>query len=340
MWQPEPKNFERIINRKQIGLYQCQNKGKLEAFFSNYGARLIALYFNGINVTPSYPTLEPYMSATVAPYHGATVGRYANRIAKGKFSVEGKDYQLSINNAPNHLHGGAEGFHRKVWNIGRTKPHEITFTHFSKDGTEGYPGNITVTVTYTLTEANELVISYTAETDAATPFNITNHAYFNLNGEGSIINHQLQINADQFTAVDPTLIPAGIEKVAGTAFDFRTSKRIGEHIDNTEEQIIRGSGYDHNFVLNKENNELSFAAKAVGDKSGIEMEVFTTEPGIQLFSGNFEAVEGDASTFRNTFCLETQHFPDSPNQPHFPNTILEPGRLFTSRTIYKFGESK
>jgi len=331
----EPANFERIIHDKQTRLFCCQNKN-LEVIFSNYGARIIALYYGEVNVTPSYPSLDAYMSPTIAPYHGATVGRYANRIAKGKFVLNGKEYQLPINNEPNHLHGGPEGFHRKIWNIVRTKSTGITFAHFSKEGTEGYPGNMNVSVTYSLTEEDELVISYMAKTTEATPFNITNHAFFNLNGEGSILDHQLQINANSYNPVDATLIPTGIEKVDGSAFDFRESKRIGEHINKEEEQIKIGGGYDHNFVLNKEGSALSFAAKVIGDKSGIVMEVFTEEPGIQLFSGNFEAVKGDPSTFRNTFCLETQHFPDSPNQPGFPNSILQPGEVFESKTIYRF----
>ena len=215
--------------------------------------------------------------------------------------------------------------------------HQSHFLFVSKDGDEGYPGNLTVTVNYTLSDADEIIISYTAKTDADTVFNITNHAFFNLNGEGSITEHQLQINADNFNPVDETLIPTGFNSVEGSAFDFRALKKIGKDINNDEEQIRIGGGYDHNFVLNRSgDNELSFAAKAVGDKSGIVMEVFTTEPGIQLFSGNFEVVKGDPSTFRNTFCLETQHFPDSPNQPDFPSTILKAGEAFTSKTIYKF----
>lgn len=336
MMKIEPANFERIIDEKQTRLYRCSNEGNLEVYFTNYGARIIALFYKGVNVTPSYPTLEPYLSDTIAPYHGATVGRYANRIAKGRFTLNGKEYNLPVNNAPNHLHGGPKGFHRQVWNIGRTKQNEITFTHFSKDGSEGYPGNLQVTVTYTLTLENELSIVYTAKSDEATPFNITNHAFFNLNGEGSITNHLLQINADRYNPVDETLIPTGIEKVETSAFDFRSAKKIGEHINNEEEQIKIGGGYDHNFVLNKEGDEPSFAAKAIGDKTGIVMEVYTTEPGLQLFSGNFEAVKGDHSTFRNTFCLETQHLPDSPNQSDFPKTILEAGQTFASKTIYKF----
>jgi aldose 1-epimerase len=333
--QLAPGNFERDINGMQTRLFSISN-GKLKAFMSNYGARIIILQYEDVNVTPAYPSLEPYMSPTTAPYHGATIGRYANRIAKGRFNLDGKQYVLPINNAPNHLHGGPEGFHTQVWNIARTKPTELTFTHFSKEGSEGYPGNLHVTVSYTLTDNNELEIRYSATSTAATPFNITNHAFFNLNGDGSILDHQLQINADQFNPVDPTLIPTGTQKVEGTAFDFRELKKIGNHINNEEEQIRIGGGYDHNFVLNKHDRELSYAGKAIGDRSGIVMEVYTEEPGMQLFSGNFEAVKGDASTFRNTFCLETQHFPDSPNQPAFPSTVLEEGQTFTSKTIYKF----
>ncbi len=333
----DAKNFERLVNGKSTKLFFLKNGKGVEASFSNYGARIISLLFNGVNVTPSFPSLDAYLSPTVAPYHGATVGRYANRIEKGRFTLDGKEYTLPINNAPNHLHGGPNGFHTQVWHVDRTKGNEIIFYYFTQDGEEGYPGDMTVTVTYTLTDDDEIKISYTAEASEATPFNITNHAFFNLNGDGSILNHQLQINAGSFTPVNATLIPTGIlDTVDETAFDFRAPKKIGDHIDNNEEQIRIGGGYDHNFVLNKVGNELSFAAKAIGDKSGIVMEVFTTEPGLQLFSGNFEAVKGNASTYRNTFCVETQHFPDSPNQPQFPDTILRPGKKFTSTTIYKF----
>jgi aldose 1-epimerase len=328
--------FERIINEKSTVLVSIKNNKGLEASISNYGARIITLRFNGVNVTPGFPSLDAYASS-VAPYYGATIGRYANRIAKGKFSLNGKEYSLAINNPPNHLHGGPDGFRNQVWNVINTGENEVVLLYFSKDGEEGYPGNVTVIVSYTLSDENEIIIQYKAETDAATPFNITNHAYFNLNGEGSILNHQLQINADYFTPVDNTLIPTGeIRKVENTALDFRSLKKIGKDIEKDEEQIKIGKGYDHNFVLNKKETKLSFAAKAIGDKSGIVMEVFTEEPGLQLFSGNFEVVKGDPSTFRNTFCLETQHFPDSPNQPNFPNTILTPEKPFSSKTIYKF----
>ena len=329
-------NFERVINGKEVSLFSIGNEKSIEAVFSNYGARILMLLIEGVNVTPSYPDISFYQSPTIAPYHGATIGRYANRIAKGKFLLHGQEYNLATNNAPNHLHGGPCGFHNQVWEVENRYQNSLVFSYISKDGEEGYPGEVNVSVSYSLSQNNELIIEYNARTSADTPFNITNHAFFNLNGEGSILEHQLQINADYYNPVDHTLIPTGIEKVDGTAFDFRSLKRIGDEIDKEEIQLKIGGGYDHNFVLNKNEKVISFAAKAIGDKTGITMEVFTEEPGMQLFSGNFEAVKGDPSTFRNTFCLETQHFPDSPNQPSFPTTLLLAGEIFTSKTIYKF----
>lgn len=332
----EAKNFERTINGKETKLILLKNKNGTEAAISNYGARIISLVFHGINVTPGYSSLDAYASP-LAPYHGATIGRYANRIAKGRFAVGDNEYSLAINNPPNHLHGGPGGFHTQVWDVENSFQNSVVLSYFSEDGEEGYPGNLNVTVSYTLSETDELLIEYKARTNKRTPFNITNHAYFNLNGEGTILDHQLQINAGYFTPVDSTLIPTGeLKKVEGTAFDFRELKRLGDDIDRDEAQVKTGGGYDHNFVLNKEEEPFSFAAKAVGDKSGIVMEVFTEEPGMQFFSGNFEAIKGDASTFRNTFCLETQHFPDSPNQPQFPDTILTFEQPFSSRTAYRF----
>jgi aldose 1-epimerase len=332
----DPKNFERDIDGKQTRLLTLKNDKGLEVMISNYGARIISLHFDGVNVTPGFPSLDAYAS-DIAPYHGATVGRYANRIADGKFTLNGRDYSLPTNNTPNHLHGGPNGFHSQVWEVENSYQNSVVLSYLSEDGEEGYPGEVKVSVSFSLSPMNELIIDYTARTNAATPFNITNHAFFNLNGEGTILNHQLQINAHHFTPVDATLIPTGeFKKVEGTAFDFTVSKTLGQHINNDEEQIKIGSGYDHNFVLDKKTEGLSSAAKAIGDKSGIVMEVFTEEPGIQLFSGNFEATKGDASTFRNTFCLETQHFPDSPNHPGFPNTILSVGESFSSKTVYKF----
>jgi aldose 1-epimerase len=337
--QIHPDNFERLVNGKQTKLFYLTNHNGLEATLTNYGARIVTLSYNGVNITPAYPSLDPYMSNAIAPYHGATIGRYANRVSKGRFALNGREHCLPVNNGVNHLHGGPGGFHNQVWQLIRSKGSQVHFSYFSKDGEQGYPGNLTVTVTYTLSDDNELLIRYTAKTTEPTPINLTNHAFFNLNGSGSILKHQLKINGDFFTPVDKALVPTGdLKAVEGTAFDFTETKMISEQIDGDDEQLKIGGGYDHNFVLKKNGEELSFAAKAVGDKSGIVMDVFTTEPGIQLFSGNFEAIKGDPSTYRNTFCLETQHFPDSPNQPGFPNTILEPGNLFESTTVYKFSK--
>jgi aldose 1-epimerase len=335
----EQKNFETTIDRKDVKLVSIQNGKDLRAAISNYGARLINLVYKGVNVIVSFDKLEAYFVPPVF-YHGATIGRYGNRIRNGEFKLHGQIYTLPVNNGPNHLHGGPNGFHNQVWNIIEQKEDSVTLHYFSKDGEEGYPGNLDVFVTYRITADDALEITYKANTDAATPLNLTNHAYFNLNGGGTALNHQLQINADRYTPVDETLIPTGIETVEGTAFDFRHGKALGKDINRDEEQIRIGGGYDHNFVLNKEGEEtLSFAARAIGDQSGIVMETFTEEPGVQLFSGNFPE-DVLPNSFRTSFCLETQHFPNSPNEPSFPDTILEEEDTFTSRTIYKFSSSK
>jgi aldose 1-epimerase len=276
-------------------------------------------------------------------YYGATVGRFANRIALGKFSLNGKEYTLATNNGPNHLHGGVKGFDNVVWDAQQKDEATITFTYFSKDGEEGYPGNVQVKVTYNLTGNNELHAHFEAETDQPTIINLTNHAYFNLNGQGSgtILNHLLQINANHYIPIDATSIPFGtIDPVEGTPFDFRQPAAIGARINEKHEQLENGSGYDHNFVLNKNNGGLTFAAAAVGDKSGIRLEVFTTEPGMQFYTGNYmpgknKLPNGATDDWRTGFCLETQHFPDSPNNPNFPSTILNPGEKFDSQTIFR-----
>lgn len=329
------ENFETTINGKEVKLAFIQNKKNLRAAISNFGARLVQLVYDDINVIVSFDKLEDYFVAPVF-YHGATIGRYGNRIKNGEFNLNGQLHTLPVNNGKNHLHGGPDGFHNQVWEFITQEEASVTLRYLSKDGEEGYPGNLDVTVTFTITEDDALEISYSATTDAATPINLTNHAYFNLNGGGTALNHQLQIDASQYTPVDKTLIPTGIESVDGTAFDFRTLKEIGRDILSEEEQISIGGGYDHNFVLNKAGDtNLLFAAKAIGDATGIVMETFTEEPGLQLFSGNFPE-EVLPNSFRTSFCLETQHFPNSPNEPSFPNTILEEGQTFTSRTIYKF----
>lgn len=274
------------------------------------------------------------------PYFGAIIGRYANRIGNGTFCLEGKKYELKRNNGKNHLHGGIKGFDKVIWEsetIIKKNEAQIILKYLSKDGEEGYPGNLQVYVTYTLTNNNELRISYKGETDKPTVVNLTNHSYFNLNGEGEadILGHFLTINGDYYTVVDENLIPTGeIKKIEGTALDFRKREKIGR-------RIKEAGGYDHNYVLNKTREELSLGAIAEGDKSGIIMEVYTTEPGLQFYTGNFldGTLKGKKGNFYNKhygFCLETQHFPDSPNKPEFPGVILLPGEVYTEETVYKF----
>ncbi len=333
----EKEKFETLIEGNEVVAITIGNSKNLRVGISNYGARLVEVFYGDVNVIVSFPSLEDYF---VAPkfYHGATIGRYANRIKNGEFTLDNAVYTLRVNNGQNHLHGGPTGFHARVWEVTAQQENSVTLRYLSVDGEEGYPGNVDVYVNFTAREDDALEISYKATTDAATPFNITNHAYFNLNGGGTALEHQLHINADRYTLVSKDLIPTGIESVEGTAFDFRQSKKIGKDINNAEEQVSIGGGYDHNFVLTKESeNSLTLAARAVGDKTGIVMETYTTEPGVQLFSGNFTE-EVLPNSYRTSFCLETQHYPDSPNQPHFPNTILEPGKEFTSTTVYKFSK--
>lgn len=333
----QKENFETTVDAKEVTLAEISNNGRLRAALSNYGARLINLVYDEVNMIVSFDSLEAYFKPPVF-YHGATIGRYANRIQNGTFKLNGMVYTLPVNNGPNHLHGGPNGFHNQVWEFTEQTGNSVTLHYLSKNGEEGYPGNLDVFVSFTLTDDDALEIWYRATTDAATPVNLTNHAYFNLNGGGSALQHAFLINAEHYAPVNETLIPTGIEPVAETAFDFRLPKKLGDNIDDNEEQIRIGGGYDHNFVLNKEGEGLTLAAKVIGDESGIAMETFTTEPGVQLFSGNFPE-DVLPNSYRTSFCLETQHFPDSPNQPSFPNTILEKGQQYSSKTIYKFSKA-
>jgi aldose 1-epimerase len=283
----------------------------------------------------------------IKPYFGAVVGRYGNRIAKGKFKLNGVEYTLAVNNGENALHGGLKGFDKQVWTARDASDGgvpAIEMTYVSKDKEEGYPGNLTVKVLYTLTENNELKLDYTANTDKDTVLNVTNHSYFNLagQGEGTILDHVLMLNADKFTPVDAGLIPTGeLKPVAGTPFDFRQPTRIGDRIDAKDEQIVRGKGYDHNFVLNGPQGQLQLAARVSEPKSGRVMEVHTTEPGVQFYTGNFldgsnTGKGGKVYNHRYGFCLETQHFPDSPNKPQFPSVVLKPEGTYRSTTIFRF----
>ncbi|RPD47443.1 aldose epimerase family protein [Paracnuella aquatica] len=345
---PQQEAFVQRIGGKETGLFYLTN-GKLQAAFTNYGARLVSLLVPDKNgqlrdVVLGLDSVDAYQMAR-SSFLGSTVGRYANRIAFGKFSLDGVEYNVPQNLPPHHLHGGFNNFQEQVWNAAQPDEATIVFTYTSPDGEEGFPGNVQVTATYQLTDRDELKITYSATTDKPTVINLTNHAYFNLNGQGSgtVLQHQLEINAAAITEADATSIPTGrLMPVEGTPFDFRTPQTIGSRIDADNEQIRFGSGYDHNFVLNKSaGNELSFAARAVGDESGISMEVYTTEPGMQLYTANF--LKGDvrlrsgAMDVKNCgFCLETQHFPDSPNRPEFPTTRLDPGDTFRSETVYRF----
>lgn len=345
--------FQKNIDGKNTDLFILRNKNHVEAAFTNYGARILSFQIpdksgNLTDVVVGFGSIEAYQQSTER-YFGATIGRYGNRIANGKFKLDSREYSISINNSPNALHGGKKGFQDVVWDAKQLNEQTLEFTYLSKDMEEGFPGNLQVKVIYSLSDDNELIINYEASTDKKTILNLTNHAFFNLNGEesGTILNHTLKIDSEQYTPVDSTLIPLGeIVALAGSPFDFRKAVRIGERINDDHIQLKYGKGYDHNYVLNPgKNGEMKAAATVRGDKSGIVMEVFTQEPGLQFYSGNFMKSKntfkgGTNDDFRTAFCLETQHFPDSPNQPNFPSTILKPGELYKTKTIYKFSSDK
>lgn len=350
---PSKAAFQQMIDGKPTDLFVLKNKNNMQAAITNYGGRLVSLLVpdkdnNLTDVSVGFDSVLQYETST-EPYFGATIGRYGNRIAKGKFSLDGKEYILFTNNGPNTLHGGKKGFQYVVWDAKQIGDSILELSYLSKDMEEGFPGNLQVKVIYHLTDANELKLTYEALTDKKTVINLTNHAFFNLNGTGSgtINNHVLMINADHYTPVDSTLIPTGkIIPVANTPFDFRTAVAIGKNVDADDVQLKNGNGYDHNFVLNKNTTAgLNHAATVVADKTNIIMEVFTTEPGLQFYGGNFMQSKnrmkgGGKDDFRTAFCLETQHFPDSPNQPSFPSTVLEPGKTYSSTSVYKFSVKK
>jgi aldose 1-epimerase len=298
------------------------------------------------DIVLGFDRLDDYLKEH--PFFGAIIGRYGNRIAKGQFTLDGQTYKLATNNGPNHLHGGTKGFDKVPWKVEPAGKNALTFSRVSADGEEGYPGNLRVQVTYTLTDKNELQVDYLATTDKATPVNLTQHSYFNLAGQasGDILGHQLMLNADRYTPVDETLIPTGkLAPVAGTPFDFTKPTAIGARINNADPQLKNGQGYDHNWVLNRKGAGLQLAAQVIEPKTGRTMEISTTEPGIQFYSGNFldgklTGKGGAVYKHRTGFCLETQHFPDSPNQPSFPSTILKPGQEYRSRTVFTFGVTK
>jgi aldose 1-epimerase len=357
-----PEETETAPSRISSTAYGTTPEGEaVEAYtFSNAnGVEVQAISLGGIitslrvpdrtgalgNVVLGLGSLDAYLAGH--PYFGAIIGRYGNRIEEGTFTLDGTEYALAVNNDPNHLHGGVKGFDKVIW---AAEPFEregasgVVFTYTSPGGEENYPGTLDVQVTYTLTDDNELIFDYEATTDAATPVNLTQHSYFNLagDGRGDILSHELMLNADRFTPITETLIPTGeLRPVEGTPFDFTEPTAIGARIDQDDEQLRFGLGYDHNFVLNREGEGLQLAARVRENTSGRVMEVYTTEPGIQFYSGNFldgtlANRVGGTYDYRTGFCLETQHFPDSPNQPGFPSTILRPGETYTTRTSYVF----
>lgn len=339
-----------ISDFDSIQLFTLENENGVQVKLTNYGARITSITVpdrtgDPADITLGYNSVEGYINAIERPYFGCVVGRFGNRIARGQFSLNGRQYELATNDKGNHLHGGLMGFDKMIWHAEPTGSDQVTFHHLSPDGDEGYPGNLNVSVAYHLSPDNALHMRYRATTDTPTPVNLTNHAYFNLSGEGtgSILDHELMINATHFTAVRDGLIPTGeIREVEGTPFDFRSPKPIGRDISLPDEQLHLGPGYDHNWVLDRNGSGLKLAARARDPKSGRTMEVWTTEPGIQFYTGNsldgqLIGKSGRPYTHRSAFCLETQHFPDSPNHSHFPSTILYPGETYLSTTEYRFG---
>lgn len=346
--------FQAELNGKKTDLFILKNKNGVEIAVTNYGAFAVSVMVpdrNGrfADVVLGHSSLHDYLH-TPEKYLGSVIGRYGNRIARGKFTLEGKEYRLAINNGPNALHGGIVGFNAVVWDAVQPDAQTLKLTYFSEDGEEGFPGNLRTELIYRLMDDNAFEIHYKAETDRTTIVNLTQHSFFNLAGQGmptsTVCDNVLTINADFYTPMDEVSIPTGaIAPVAGTPMDFTTPHRVGERIDADFEQLVFGKGYDHCYVLNKkEPGELSFAAKVVEPESGRTLEVYTTEPGVQLYTGNwlsgFEGKNGATYPERSAICLETQRFPDSPNKPHFPSVVLHPGEVYTHTCVYKFGIEK
>ena len=340
--------FADTVNGKTVKLFTLRNKSGMAVEISNYGATLVSIHVpdkdgNDGNVLLGYDDIKGYYNGK--SYFGCVVGRFANRIANATFKLDGKEYHLPQNDGLNSLHGGVNSIDKQVWDA-RIMNDAIRLTTVIKDGENGYPGNVKFTVVYSLRSDNSLVIDYSASTDKTTVLNISNHAYFNLSGDPSktIMDHEIKINADAFTPVDSMLIPTGeIKKVSGTAFDFLSFKKIGQDIDQPDQQLIYGKGYDHNFVLNTRDGK-SPVVEVVEKISGRKMEVITNQPGVQFYTGNFlngsEKGRGIAYQYRSGFCLETQQFPDAPNQSNFPSTVIKPSEVWKSQTTYKFSVVK
>lgn len=354
---------EPSVTRAPFGVLPSGDSVHIFTLTNAHGVELRALDYGGIIVSLRTPDRTGTFADIVlgfddiggyvksSPYFGAIVGRYANRIAKGQFTLDGRTYHLPVNNGPNSLHGGITGFDKVIWHAeprNNSSGVGLALTYTSRDGAEGYPGTLRARVTYTLTNDNQLAIEYRATTDKATPINLSQHTYFNLAGDGGgdVLGHVITIDADHYTPVDSTLIPTGaLAPVAGTPFDLRKGVAIGVGINAAHPQIQAGGGYDHNFVVNRAGSGLTHAVRVVDPSSGRTIDVATTEPGVQFYTGNFldgsfAGKNGHVYQRRNGFCLETQHFPDSPNQPSFPSTILRPRAEYRSRTVYTFGVVK
>lgn len=345
-------DFEREIDGKQVRLYTLKNHSGMISEITNYGGKVVSLWTpdrkgHFEDIVLGYSNINDYLNSK-EKYFGAIIGRYGNRIANGKFALSGKEYDLAKNNGLNHLHGGNKGFESVVWDAKQVDAQTLELRYVSKNMEEGYPGNLVVKVVYKLTNNNELKIEYWASTDVPTVVNLTHHSFFNLKGagNGTINNHLLQINAAYYTPVDDGLIPTGeIASVENSAFDFQKITAIGERVDTENQQLKYGLGYDHNFVINQKLEGLNYAAKVIEPVSGRTLEVYTNEPGLQFYGGNFLngteiGKNRKVYEYRTAFCLETQHFPDSPNNNHFPTTKLNPGTEYHSICIYKFFVSK
>ncbi|HZR18077.1 MAG TPA: aldose epimerase family protein [Verrucomicrobiae bacterium] len=342
------KPFGQTSDGKEVFLFTLRNTKGAEALISNYGGLVTSLKVPDRDghlgdVVLGFDNLADYIKGS--PYFGALIGRYGNRIARGKFTLDGKQYTLATNNYPNALHGGTKGFDKVVWEptlLTGPEGAALKLTYLSKDGEEGYPGNLSVTVVYTLTDENALKIEYTATTDQDTVVNLTQHSYFNLAGKDSILNHVVMIPADKFTPVDSTLIPTGeLRPVEGTPFDFRTPTPIGARINQDDEQLKFGKGYDHNWIINKPMGQYGLMARVTEPSTGRVLEVFSTEPSLQFYSGNFldgtlKGKGGRVYGFRSGFCMEPQHYPDSPNKPEFPSVVLKPGQTYHNTIVFKF----
>ncbi len=341
-------NFKTKVNGKAVELFTLQNINKLQVDITNYGAIVLAIKVPDKNgktedIVLGFDNIGDYISKNDA-YFGAIIGRYANRIANGSFKLNGRIYQLVKNENNNHLHGGIKGFSSRVWLVKKIENNFIELHYLSKDSEEGYPGNLSVFVRYKLTDENALEIDYSATTDKTTPINLTHHSYFNLAGEGSqsIKNHLLKIYANSFNPINQEFIPTGeIRTVLKSPFDFRNFKSIGKEINSTNSQLIYAKGYDHNWILSKPEDKVALAAEVFEPNSGRFMQVFTNQPGIQFYTANFldDTVigkSGKAYNRRSAFCLETQHYPNTPNQPNFPETILKPNQKYSYSCVYKF----